>query len=76
MSTAYVLINSDLGKDVDIIAKIIHETQGGFIFNYDDSKGIVDLILDPKNIYSKNIYKYDRKELTGQLCQLFSNLVN
>ncbi len=58
------------------VAKIIHETQGGFIFNYDDSKGIVDLILDPKNIYSKNIYKYDRKELTGQLCQLFSNLVN
>ena len=58
------------------VAKIIHETQCGFIFNYDDSKGIVDLILDPKNIYSKNIYKYDRKELTGQLCQLFSNLVN
>ena len=58
------------------VAEIIHETHGGFIFNYDDSKGIVDLILDPKNIYSKNIYKYDRKELTGQLCQLFSNLVN
>ncbi len=58
------------------VAEIIHETHGGFIFNYDDSKGIVDLILNPKNIYSKNIYKYDRKDLTGQLCKLFSNLAN
>ena len=58
------------------VAKIIQETQGGFIFNYDDSNGIVDLIMNPKNVYSKNIYKYERKELTGQLCKLFSNLTN
>ncbi len=47
MSTAYVLINSDLGKDVDIIAKIkeILESEKDISFEIQGVYGVYDIIV-------------------------------
>lgn len=47
MSTAYVLINSDLGKDVDIIAKIkeILESEKNISFEIQGVYGVYDIIV-------------------------------
>ena len=47
MSTAYVLINSDLGKDVDIIAKIkeILESEKDISFEIQGVYGVYDVIV-------------------------------
>ncbi len=57
-------------------ANIIRDTQSGQIFDYDDSDKIVDFILTSENFSFQNIQKYNRKHLTGQLCNLFSELIN
>jgi|TARA_B100001013_G_scaffold296352_1_gene196873 DNA-binding Lrp family transcriptional regulator len=47
VSTAYVLINSDLGKDVDIIAKIkeILESEKDISFEIQGVYGVYDIIV-------------------------------
>ena len=47
MSTAYVLINSDLGKDIDIIAKIkeILESEKNISFEIQGVYGVYDIIV-------------------------------
>ena len=47
MSTAYVLINSDLGKDIDIIAKIkeILESEKDISFEIQGVYGVYDIIV-------------------------------
>ena len=47
MSTAYVLINSDLGKDIDIIAKIkeILEPEKDISFEIQGVYGVYDIIV-------------------------------
>ena len=47
MSTAYVLINSDLGKDVDIIAKIkeILESEKDISFEIQGVYGVYDITV-------------------------------
>jgi DNA-binding Lrp family transcriptional regulator len=47
VSTAYVLINSDLGKDVDIIAKIkeILESEKNISFEIQGVYGVYDIIV-------------------------------
>jgi len=55
-------------------AKIIHDTHSGFIFDYDDSNGISELIMSPKPVTSVDFHKYSRKSLANQLCSIFSEL--
>jgi len=47
VSTAYVLINSDLGKDIDIIAKIkeILEPEKDISFEIQGVYGVYDIIV-------------------------------
>jgi len=47
VSTAYVLINSDLGKDIDIIAKIkeILESEKDISFEIQGVYGVYDIIV-------------------------------
>jgi glycosyltransferase involved in cell wall biosynthesis len=56
-------------------ANIIRDTQSGIIFDYTETNGLVDFILNPQDYPFHNIQKYNRKHLTGQLCSLFSDLV-
>ncbi len=57
-------------------AKIIRDTHSGFIFDYDDSNGISELIMSPKSVTSVDFDKYSRKNLANQLCSIFSDLTH
>lgn len=64
------------------VERIIHETNSGEVFQYSDYKGIKNLILAYYNQYkesqlkskSVNTEQYSRKNLTGKLAELLSNL--
>ncbi len=67
------------GWDVE---QIINETKAGKVFSYNDSEKIKNEILSifrkyqkgEKLINSAEIYQYHRKELTGKLAKLISNI--
>ena len=65
MSTAYVLINSDLGKDIDIIAKIkeILEPEKDISFEIQGVYGVYDIIVKISSDESATV----RKIVTNQI---------
>jgi len=56
-------------------ANIIRDTKSGQIFDYHDTNGIVNFILAPQECIFYNIQKFNRKQLTGKLCTIFTELV-
>ena len=65
MSTAYVLINSDLGKDIDIIAKIkeILQAEKDISFEIQGVYGVYDIIVKISSDESATV----RKIVTNQI---------
>ena len=65
MSTAYVLINSDLGKDIDIIAKIkeILQAEKDISFEIQCVYGVYDIIVKISSDESATV----RKIVTNQI---------
>ena len=65
MSTAYVLINSDLGKDIDIIAKIkeILAPEKDISFEIQGVYGVYDIIVKISSDESATV----RKIVTNQI---------
>ena len=65
MSTAYVLINSDLGKDIDIIAKIkeILQAEKDISFEIQGVYGVYDIIVKISSNESATV----RKIVTNQI---------
>ena len=65
MSTAYVLINSDLGKDIDIIAKIkeILQAEKDISFEIQGVYGVYDIIVKISSYESATV----RKIVTNQI---------
>ena len=65
MSTAYVLINSDLGKDIDIIAKIkeILQAEKDISFEIQGVYGVYDIIVKISSDESATV----RKMVTNQI---------
>ena len=65
MSTAYVLINSDLGKDIDIIAKIkeILQAEKDISFEIQGVYGVFDIIVKISSDESATV----RKIVTNQI---------
>ena len=65
MSTAYVLINSDLGKDIDIIAKIkeILQAEKDISFEIQGVYGVYDIIVKISSDESAIV----RKIVTNQI---------
>ena len=65
MSTAYVLINSDLGKDIDIIAKIkeILQAEKDISFELQGVYGVYDIIVKISSDESATV----RKIVTNQI---------
>ena len=65
MSTAYVLINSDLGKDIDIIAKIkeILQAEKDISFEIEGVYGVYDIIVKISSDESATV----RKIVTNQI---------
>ena len=68
MSTAYVLINSDLGKDIDIIAKIkeILQAEKDISFEIQGVYGVYDIIVKISSDESATV----RKIVTNQIRKL------
>jgi DNA-binding Lrp family transcriptional regulator len=74
VSTAYVLINSDLGKDIDIIAKIkeILESEKDISFEIQGVYGVYDIIAkissddsaQVRNIVTNQIRKIENVQST------------
>ena len=65
MSTAFVLINSDLGKDIDIIAKIkeILQAEKDISFEIQGVYGVYDIIVKISSDESATV----RKIVTNQI---------
>ena len=65
MSTAYVLINSNLGKDIDIIAKIkeILQAEKDISFEIQGVYGVYDIIVKISSDESATV----RKIVTNQI---------
>ena len=65
MSTAYVMINSDLGKDIDIIAKIkeILQAEKDISFEIQGVYGVYDIIVKISSDESATV----RKIVTNQI---------
>jgi|TARA_Y100000590_G_C15183969_1_gene812346 DNA-binding Lrp family transcriptional regulator len=65
VSTAYVLINSDLGKDIDIIAKIkeILQAEKDISFEIQGVYGVYDIIVKISSDESATV----RKIVTNQI---------
>ena len=65
MSTAYVLINSDLGKDIDIIAEIkeILQAEKDISFEIQGVYGVYDIIVKISSDESATV----RKIVTNQI---------
>ena len=53
-------------------AKILHETQTGFIIGYDNVSEIKNILLNPPQLVPVNIDRYTRENLTKQLSDVFN----
>jgi len=65
-----------IGPTAGDLAKIILETQCGKLFDYEDSKGILQfiqekLVLPKTTMKAETASQYSRKELTRKLTKLF-----
>lgn len=55
-------------------AHIIRETQSGFVYDYDDVEGLVQLLRSKQITHPVGIEKYERKSITQDLAGIFRSV--